>query len=450
MQKMLFYFLIYLVLTHGSIYLDPTGAGRSPAGATEHDEDWLKDPPSGELLASQFKWIIVIPDTHGDFEASVASVFSAYRAIVGKTAGRGLEGLQDKFEDFKDWILQLIEEMNRVERVYAPREFVSDTAVIQLGDLVDIGPESKKCIDLFEVLPSLFGWEVIKLCGDHDLMSILSKPKIAGVLNPDDSKTKIREVDQEKTQFNEEANIKYREPEFRGPDRIYYQRYLDSYLGMARLTSDRDPSTNTLFVHGGIELEWFRSLFEKKEFSSLGFEPRQSSMRNKGDIDRFNKGLKHFLAQKQRVVDRVKVEQADNPEQTKFFSSIFSTHEVSDEMDVRTCEIVAETLEYFNVARIIVGHTPQETRIPKILCEGKFIVLDVAMSGWVLNSAEKGLSKPVALLMEMGRTESIMNIVASTYSIESGIVGFDSAVPIARDLGIKDLPNGELLAGDFE
>jgi hypothetical protein len=43
---------------------------------------------------------------------------------------------------------------------------------VQLGDLIDRGPESFPCLFLAQQMGEIFGWKTVRLLGNHELMGM--------------------------------------------------------------------------------------------------------------------------------------------------------------------------------------------------------------------------------------------------------------------------------------
>jgi hypothetical protein len=359
---------------------------------------------------------VVIPDTHGDFKSAVRSVSAAYTNIRARITPGAAQAIKDEDESgFRKRMVDSIKNFRKgiLPESFAFQEDASKIVLIQLGDLVDRGPHSIDCIDLFEVLPSVLGWKVIKLYGNHDIWTVLGNPmietenggRIKGYIHKDDLKKFVPAG----APLNEESNSKYRIPQFRKGGK-YYQRYINSYLAMSRLTSTKTPSTNTLFVHAGIDLDWFFEIaFKVPEFSrwvmSASRRADQTSMTQNGDINAFNRAVRKYL-----LSDRW------DEEKNRFFAP--NAHIRSDDVaksflwtrripnrkwyQFGTCGLVEGILRFFNVARIIVGHTPQERWEFKTMCGGQFMIIDVGMSEWM-----SGQPRPTAMVMKIDENEAI-------------------------------------------
>ena len=175
-----------------------------------------------------------------------------------------------------------------------------------------------------------------------------------------------------------------------------------TYLGMARLHSgDREiagsTNPNTLFVHGGVDLEWLRD---------------RSLPGSVLDINRYTRGS---VLTKRAMADFVKGESI-------LWTRILATNSEDDVCGA----LIDEILAHFKVARIIVGHTPQEDYLAKTRCGGKIILTDVMMSRWMTNAShpEDDMTggRPVAVIMKMNDDGGLQSIVAHYTDLATGTV----------------------------
>ena len=135
-----------------------------------------------EIFVERYKTVVVIPDIGGDFESAISAVYMAYCAIMNPEDS----GTMMSRSEFRLMIVKEINSLNGPEttletiRELKERNKQSSEAtiaLIQLGDVIDTGPYSTECVDLFEVLPLVLPpeWAVLKLYGDHDISAMLEK-----------------------------------------------------------------------------------------------------------------------------------------------------------------------------------------------------------------------------------------------------------------------------------
>lgn len=317
-------------------------------------------PETGELSATDFSEVIVIPDVHGDSDALLRSLYLGYSKTEG--AKRSFNRFDKAFSDYV------------LSGIY-PNETLSsrrDVALVQLGDLVDRGPDSAYCISIILAVQEMIGWKTVVLYGNHELLN-MPGPKL--------KKTFVSKMDV--LGFGSAAA---RSHSFM-PGGYYFERMIGSFVGFARISStDQNFSSAsnpaTLFVHGGINLDWIAKTLSPDEAWTL---------------DDLN----------EEFTSLVQDETVRNTELGKA-SSVLWTREFTEKAEKDLCgDKLDRILNYFKVARIIVGHTPQSDNRAKWRCDGRIILADAAMSRWMNDDEE---AAPVAI---------IISIDPSTYDLQS-------------------------------
>ena len=334
---------------------------------------------SGELLTSTFKQVVIIPDVHGDEAALTRSLWLALKSV---------EGTNDviDYPSFVDVVDRAVANSSFLPPILSLARTRS-VALVQLGDLVDRGTSSVRCIEVMGTVQRVFGWKLISLYGNHELLNMEG---MAGpAIHPLDA-AKHRSLANRLAAFSH--------------GRVVHRMLRHSYLAMARLSSGAsdialdDPiNPNTLFVHGGIELDWLRS-------TKLG---------NTNKIDDINK---YFGGRVDRVSD-LKELRAD--------SSIFWSRVLSQAPEEEVCgSMIDEILHHFRVARIVIGHNPQMDQLVGTRCDGKIILADVMMSRWMVNpdQAEDDMhgGRPAVILMTMTGGGMLKSIVAYYTDLATG------------------------------
>ena len=327
----------------------------------------LAGSDSGELPADEFNEVLILPDVHGDSDALLRSLWLGFAKIERMTPEYG------EFEDmFADHIL-------KGKFPYTPLSFRTDVAVVQLGDLVDRGPDSSYSISIMLAVERLLGWKTIILYGNHEILTMLGQAN--RYINPMDS-----------LGF---GSAMARSFSFQ-PGGYYFERIIADFSGFARLrskTPNSNPSIdpNTLFVHGGVELDW---ILDK-------LAPQDTS-----DIDSLNE---QFTLLAQDTQTRQEILNSE--------TSIVWSRELALLPEPELCgERIQAILDHFKVARIIVGHTPQDDRRVKSRCEGRVILADVRMSKWMSSDEEPA---PVALVLTVDSgTKELSSIVAHYCDID--------------------------------
>lgn len=293
----------------------------------------------GELDASEFKHVVVIPDTHGDFFGFTNSLYLAYRRIEPRT--RHLTESQFR-RYFRDALRN-----NRVD--HRPITSVRDVAIVQMGDLVDRGPHSYECIMVAQFMGEILGWESVRLMGNHELLSIMGESD--DYVHEDDAKT-----------F---TDLRGRNAAFSPPSGMMFRELLESSLLMARLGTrlapNRDRNPNTLFVHAGIEYAWMQKYMSIGQNTNIVFD----------SMDDINTRFKRLL---QDPRGREVLAGGHSP--------LWTRHLVQGPEEI-VCGELLRILSHFQVGRMIVGHTPQTNLLVNTRCGGKLVLLDTMISRYM-------------------------------------------------------------------
>ena len=324
--------------------------------------------PSTDLYTQKNTRVVVIPDTHGDYLATLTSLHIAYTQIE-----------EDKsslvpFSEFRS-IFDAIVSSNKYPDHPIPTAPSGSVILVQMGDMVDRGPDSKAVVEVFSNLHFVLGWTVRVLYGNHEIMSLLGEgqryvhprdlirmcwPRVAAGRNFNAGITKMAV----------------------GMVRV---SALPGVNGRLSLTHPRNP--NTLFVHAGIDLRWHK-----------GFRDHQTMQ-----------GINEVI---QTLVNSpYGLGQLDMPHSPMW------TRQLSENDEKFVCgEPLARILYYFKVSRIVVAHSPQDDMQVKTRCGGRILLTDVKMSRWMshefVDEASSGGGRPVAVIMSMGVDGLLDSIVA--------------------------------------
>ena len=311
----------------------------------------LKAIPNSDISTKTFQRIVVVPDTHGDVHGTLRSLWLAHNDINQNDAG--FEMISQSFVDFLLFgdLPSTPIEGRRL-----------DVAVIQLGDMVDRGPDSVDCIKIFRAIPSILGWRVYNLIGNHE---------IAGFLGRSDEL--VHEDD-----LGQFVSLKDRAKEIHRLTALNSLGFIR--IGLPNIIGDFAVNPNTLFVHGGIEPDWMEWFLNEKNINS------------KHDVNEMNRALSVSLTT--NLADAVDMLECDN--------SIVWDRTLANAPEESICgEYLEKILEQFRVSRIVVGHTPQVDLSVKTRCGGKIILADVMMSRWMI---EGHVGRPTALVFKMNTT----------------------------------------------
>lgn len=363
---------------------------------------WAMSPeteplPSGDLDISEYPTVVVIPDVHGDFDAALQSLYMAYKEVTMPTMDHDLLTPKQFFEIFDDVVLDNADP----RRVALVTEGV---ALVQLGDLIDKGPYSAAAIDLFENVEAILGWKVLKLYGNHEVKTMTSTYS--------ESKGYVDDADVEFFETRENRICSFHK------NGKYYNTLIRSNLGMVRWAASAGipqasgtARANTLFVHAGIDMSWFNYV---EIHDRLELHEGETREHPGAFVDRLNHLIRQYLVDYSfEGTVNTNVPFLLNP------NSPMSTRAVSREKADNPCGLVDDALRFFDVDRIVVGHSPQETRLPLIMCDGKFVDIDIGMSAWMF--PDDG-SQPMAYVMRANPGDG--SLLAADVLLEQPVAPF--------------------------
>ena len=305
-----------------------------------------------EFDSSAFDRVFVIPDIHGDLLGLVRTLWMIYNEVA----------LQEGSVTWDKFIVQ-------VEKGSPMPIHTNRIALVQLGDVIDRGPHTITCITVLEAVEEMFGWKLVRLYGNHELMNF--HRSAANYIHPDDELT---------------GNKRDHMFSFGGP----LWRKLSSKLVMAARFSVRDEP-GILFIHGGIDMEFFKKRNRIINQISLDNDP-------KSPVHRLNVFTQYVMS-----------EAADLSHILDDEGSPLWTRQFEKSSEKVLCEIELPAIQNaFHVNKIIVGHSPQRSRKVRDRCGGKILLADTALSEWM----GMGSSNPTALSMsfENGRLTGIQEM----------------------------------------
>lgn len=290
------------------------------------------------LTAHDFTWI-ALGDLHGDLDKAKEALIE-----LGVT------------DEMGNWI-------------------AGNATLIQLGDMVDRGPDSVGVIDMFEGLRSQArksGGTVTTLLGNHDWMLISSDYRYV-------NRGEMKRLGGSKA-WGELCG-----------DQGRIGKILRS-RPISHLTDT--PGCSVLFVHAGV-LDWMIDIVDQPHQSLNGSQivkkwndiVLDALSRCKGRLDCELTSQQEALLGGQGMIwtraftpgsDLVDPSHSPSQGQSRFKSSL-----------KYICDQALKVTERLGVEAIIVGHTVQ----PKInsLCDGRILMIDVGMSKWVADGAASGL-----------------------------------------------------------
>ena len=347
-------------------------ASSSDAEIKPHDQAELTEKHGG-ISASQYSQVVILPDVHGDLDALLHSLLVALRQIDNIDIS-----FQAFAEPFYNLIYAVIGTLSRqdefdISELYSKPALSTrqDVVIVQLGDLVDRGPFSVECIFAMEVIPAVIGWRVVQLYGNHELLNL---ERYFGFVHHRDGY--LFEL------LSPNNAERLRQEAFTSPSGMVYKHVISQFLGLGVLQASpstqyesRSEDPRTLFLHGGIDLEWLADV------APNGQSLHEINTKITDLIRRSAEGELTLIDDRVSILwDRV-LAQAPEPE---------------------VCAVVELILQHFQVARIVIGHTPQDDMTVKMRCNGAIMLADVRMSRWMISDFHEGelsSGQPVAIIM---------------------------------------------------
>ena len=285
-----------------------------------------------------------------------------------------------------------------------------DVVVVQLGDLVDRGPNAILCMDIMLNVEAVIGWKTVVLFGNHEFLRMSMTDE-----------------------YMDESNKLL--VGLAGMKNAVIGRLGKVGLVMARLSLETDMdiddphNPNTLFVHGGINPDW---LFDDIS-DSLELEQINREVRDELAVDEVEPGKFIFRS---NVWTRWGLS-GESPLWTRKFGDLGDSELCGDFLD--------RVLKHFRVARIVVGHIPQKSRTTLERCDGRILITDVQMSrymdshsDWEYHVDRVGLEgRPAAVIMTINEhTRRLESIVEHHWRLIDGTQ--ESPVPIFPKQGLSD------------
>ena len=345
-----------------------------------------RGPVNAELDTRQYRHVVVIPDVHGDAEAFLVSLYIALEIIDGPI-GTGIPPFPLFKQVFDDAIAG-----RPIPTTPLSAAAPMSVALVQLGDLVDRGPHSIRCMDIILHAERVLGWTVRILQGNHELQRLLARNG-AYYMHP-----------REWTGFgSEEAGMAAMQTAVR--ERLDDVRLLFVRLSAGRDAGDDANSPNTLFVHGGVDVPWLTNVTNLTDVNELNAF-FQEEMKDMERASKWNTGFSTPLWM--RAYDQL-------PE-----------HALCG-------EFLTSALRYFNVARIVIGHMPQSRRTVGSKCNGRILLTDVQVSRWMaregVDEASNRGGNPAAILMTMLDDGSLGSIEAHYATLDALAKGSQPIFP---------------------
>ena len=318
--------------------------------------------PSGNIDSTIHTNVVVISDVHGDDLGFLKSLWIGLRSV---NASEAIE-----FQDFRaefDFFLE-----NHVARL-PPLYAAADTALMQMGDLVDRGKYGQRCIQILRAVEPVIGWTVRNLYGNHEVFAMMGWG-YENFIHPEE------DIDRAGGAFHHHGAL--------------WTDLASRSLLAVRVSNPTDVNSGSLFVHGGIELEWLTRYHRTNDVLP---------------VDHLNYLVSH-------LVTDTNINEDFNWGILRDDSSPLMTRRIADSSDDAVCDELAEVLRLLGVSRMFVGHTPQIGRRVMSRCNGSFVLTDVAMSRWMFDRAhdERDLSggQPGAVVLQHSANGSVQSIKA--------------------------------------
>ena len=319
-----------------------------------------EDPKSEIATDGRYDFVVSIPDIHGDLDVLLRALWIAAVEV---------DGLIDTpdFDVFRLSVAKQVEASDIAEELEDVKPLSnSRVLLVNTGDIVDRGPKSLSCYKAIWAAERVLGWTLINLIGNHEVMTIAGQADLYA--HPDD--------------ISEFGGIKARRAQF-GRGGKLWKKITDDFRFMLRVSVGTNDST--LFVHAGIDPAWL-NVMTKKGFTSV-------------------LQMNTFLT----------AELKRNP-LSEFISAVDSpvwTRHLAEDPDASVCQSsLSKVLAFFNVNRIVVGHTPQKSLRTMARCNGQLLLADVAMSRW-MGSGKFG--NPSAMIFVLSDAGSVLQRTYNVY-----------------------------------
>ncbi|WP_018624300.1 metallophosphoesterase [Kangiella aquimarina] len=308
-------------------------------------------------------------------------------------------------------------------------EWSGNTAtLISLGDNLDRGAESRKVIDLFMRLEdeaANSGGNVIVLLGNHEIMNIIADLRYVSdqeflAFKPEESASYRESVYQDYLNY---SNLEHSSESLKSFNRLYPPGYfglVEAYshsgkYGKWLLEKDTvKVFQDRLYLHAGIS----------EELLDLGFSEQQINRQIRQTVKSYSElyhefielGLfKHYFNKRERieVLEALLAGQIKQDRFTKrsILKKAEEFIELSQSLLITTkgpvwyrgniycheymeSHTIEKALKHFGVKQVLVGHTPDDSRVARSRFDGKLILLDTGM----LQAYYKG--QPTAAVIE--------------------------------------------------
>ena len=347
----------------------------------------------GNFDSKDFTHIVVIPDVHGDADFFIHSLWIAFNKIESEPIA------ELRFKN------KLIAVANGVVFPSGRSNVVPDkplsvlgkrAAIVQLGDIMDRGPQSLFSYKILASIETAIGWKLIQLFGNHELM----------IYNPGaDGGFDLRYNNDPTDISNEEAKKLF------APGGALRDYILSKNLIVARIGTPPDPSVqyrpnpaspDTLFVHANVDLKWaayFLRSIEKNTSQKSGDWLEFVSLLNSRKREEFKRQPSSTAA-------------LGNDDDGPLFTRGIPKPKYPETRE-RHCALLEDFMGRIHVSRVIVGHTPDsDNHTTRVFCGNKFIIADVAMSRSMSTNRD---GQPYALIMNLSNGGTSISSITAHY-----------------------------------
>ena len=356
----------------------------------------------GHFDSRQFSHIVVIPDVHGDAEYFIKSLWIAFEQVEPARAAHISEKV---FVNRIQHIAKTVEfpsGESTLKPLPAPMSTLGyQVGIVQLGDIMDRGPQSFLSYQILASIEISIGWKLIQMFGNHELL--IYRPAGFDLQYNTHPSTDI-------------PNAKAME--LFAPGGALREYLIREDLVVARIGMPVvDPSVpyeqnphkpDTLFVHANVDLPWAIRFLE-----SIGKDNRPNSPNWLQFIELLNAHARNDLHRFPDLPGNIGFDDSD-PLWSRGLPDAINPDDLADH-----CNRLDEFMNRVHVSRVIVGHTPEKKHrvinTTRAKCNNKFIITDVAMS--------RGMSldgQPYAFIMGLADGGGTLESMKAYYRHPSG------------------------------
>jgi len=314
------------------------------------------------IPASEYSKVIVVSDMHGDAEALLMSLYSGYLQV-----SHDAQELPAHYDEFRDRFNRVIESQ---KQDYPPLWTQSKVAVVQMGDLVDRGKFSLKCLIIMRAIKPVIGFDVFQILGNHE---------VAPAIHRSVGYTKYR---------NPADDMDWESRHINRPDGLFNREIANRFHPVIRLDGGSNVAVSTLFVHAGFPMKLITLL------ESHNVHPNVL-------VATINTVIMKDLVSS--TTSATALSQMYLREKTVFTTRRFDQH-------IPDCSFIERILRLFQVSRIVVGHMAnhethqvRSIRCPNIMDDNPVVLLtDIAASRYMGSfNNDRGKFSPGSVLFDI-------------------------------------------------